>query len=631
MKTSIFTSRMLLIVFISMPLLLFLIPTQCLSQPPDLIWIPGPQTLDLGNNIAQIDLGKDYQFANSEDTIKLMEYYGNPPNPNIVGSIAPKHGDASWFILFNYSPLGYVRDDERDNIDSAAILESIKRGQEKVNKTREKKGFPPINIVGWHEKPHYDANSHNLVWTLLGEVSGTQVAYYNVRLLGRYGVMSVVLTTDLSTLDTHISEIENIIAAFSYKKGMKYVEFVQGDTIAKDGLSDLIKGGTGSDSYREGGKYIDIEQGEKDTKGGLTDTSADETGSVVDREEVSAGYIPGAVVYLILLFVGAVTFFFVLQEKKKRITMKGVRENMKDLMTDDQQSSTIESRNEKVIRKELRSEAIQHPLTAIPLALSFLSVIYLGLFPPSFGGILKAIILLIVSGGMAAASFWWRYYVRFDADYRKKLQELRDLQDQAQKEREQVELEQLREAAQRGFHKLSSTDGVKAVKDLVYEYEQLQQVLELKKEIDPLGIANIPFLAEDTYRQGLSVLSGALEIKFILHASDKKSLEKEMKNLEGEIELLRKDENQAEKLEIKQAIVASHKERLDMIKQQQLRVDKLLYQCDRCEASLHRTRIELAALTGTSSETKVSAVTETLQSTINQAKEVQEELKKIGY
>ena len=114
-----------------MPLLLFLIPTQCLSQPPDLIWIPGPQTLDLGNNIAQIDLGKDYQFANSEDTIKLMEYYGNPPNPNIVGSIAPKHGDASWFILFNYSPLGYVRDDERDNIDSAAILEALKGGKKK--------------------------------------------------------------------------------------------------------------------------------------------------------------------------------------------------------------------------------------------------------------------------------------------------------------------------------------------------------------------------------------------------------------------------------------------------------------------------------------------------------------------
>ena len=116
---------MLLIVFISISFLLFLIPTQCLSQPIELNWIPGPQTVNLGNNLAQIDLGKDYQFANSEDTRKLMEYYGNPPNPDIVGSITPKHGDASWFILFNYSPLGYVRDDERDNIDSTAILESI--------------------------------------------------------------------------------------------------------------------------------------------------------------------------------------------------------------------------------------------------------------------------------------------------------------------------------------------------------------------------------------------------------------------------------------------------------------------------------------------------------------------------
>ena len=77
--------------------------------------------------------------------------------------------------------------------------------------------------------------------------------------------------------------------------------------------------------------------------------------------------------------------------------------------------------------------------------------------------------------------------------------------------------------------------------------------------------------------------------------------------------------------------MASHKERLDMIKQQELRVDKLLYQCDRCEASLHRTRIELASLKTESSETSVSAVTETLQRTINQAKEVQEELKRLGF
>ncbi len=68
-----------------------------------------------------------------------------------------------------------------------------------------------------------------------------------------------------------------------------------------------------------------------------------------------------------------------------------------------------------------------------------------------------------------------------------------------------------------------------------------------------------------------------------------------------------------------------------MINQQQYQADELLFQCSRCEASLSRTRIELASLQAGSSETSVSAVTESLQRTIDQAKEVQAELKKLGY
>ena len=47
--------------------------------------------------------------------------------------------------------------------------------------------------------------------------------------------------------------------------------------------------------------------------------------------------------------------------------------------------------------------------------------------------------------------------------------------------------------------------------------------------------------------------------------------------------------------------------------------------------SLSRTRIELVGLQAGGSETSVNAVTETLQNTITRAKEVQEELKQLGY
>ena len=60
-------------------------------------------------------------------------------------------------------------------------------------------------------------------------------------------------------------------------------------------------------------------------------------------------------------------------------------------------------------------------------------------------------------------------------------------------------------------------------------------------------------------------------------------------------------------------------------------MDALLYQAKRCEASLGKTRIELAALKVDASETGVSAVTEGLRVTIERAREVQEELKGMGY
>ncbi len=62
-----------------------------------------------------------------------------------------------------------------------------------------------------------------------------------------------------------------------------------------------------------------------------------------------------------------------------------------------------------------------------------------------------------------------------------------------------------------------------------------------------------------------------------------------------------------------------------------LRVDQLLHQAGACEASLHRTRVEIAALRADSVESSVNAVIGTLRKTITQAKEVQDELKRLGY
>jgi hypothetical protein len=180
-----------------------------------------------------------------------------------------------------------------------------------------------------------------------------------------------------------------------------------------------------------------------------------------------------------------------------------------------------------------------------------------------------------------------------------------------------------------GFSKIDSADGINALTDLGREHRKLLQVIRYKREIDSLSLAHIPILVEETFLQGLDVLSDTLELAKVIHPSDIDNLEKKLSTVGNEIERLCRYNAESPLLEVKKAIFESHKERLDMIHQQALRYDTLLYQCARCEASLHRTRIELTALKTGNPATKISEMTETLRLTIKQAKEIQEEFKRL--
>ena len=196
---------------------------------------------------------------------------------------------------------------------------------------------------------------------------------------------------------------------------------------------------------------------------------------------------------------------------------------------------------------------------------------------------------------------------------------------------QEVDREVLPEALESGFSGVNSEVGLRIVRELVHEYTQLQPVLSRRKVSDPLSVSHIPPLALATYRQGLSILEDALELSRAIHSPDVEKLEEELARLKEEIESLRFGGSQAARIKMREETAEAYRELLEVIKQQQLRVDELLHQSDRCQASLHRTRIELAALRAGRSRGSVSTVTETLRRTIDQARGVQEEMKRLGF
>lgn len=273
------------------------------------------------------------------------------------------------------------------------------------------------------------------------------------------------------------------------------------------------------------------------------------------------------------------------------------------------------------------TEALQHPVTLAFLFLCGLAVVHLIGVSPFPAGKFWGAILLLVAAAAAVGSFYWAYAIRYKPSHPSQPQEGENPQVEAPDPDNPV---QLQAALEEEFAALGWEAGLKSLAELDHEYEQLQAVLDTAERPGGLSASYIPRLAEETYRQGLKVLSNARDLMQAVHASNRNKLEEEVAELESEVESLRHDQAPSERVKFKEETINSHRERLSLLDQQQLRVDELLYQAELCEASLARAHIELAALHAGDSESSVSTVTTALQSTIDRAREVQEELRQLG-
>lgn len=291
----------------------------------------------------------------------------------------------------------------------------------------------------------------------------------------------------------------------------------------------------------------------------------------------------------------------------------------------------VQMPSESAFKQQLLLEAVQHPAALLPLAACIMSVVYLLLLSPRFGGQFLVTSLLIGSGFMATASLAWLFLTRYPEEHARKIRESMKVHDLDRDRSEKAAANELRETLQDGFADIDSVEGAKTLNRIGDEYERLLMALDTTVEISSILLPNLSTLADETYRRGLSVLSDALELMKTTRPTDRERIEEEVAGLEIEVDASATNDHGEEWHAIKEETLASHRKRLYMLDRLQLRTDQLLHQANRCEASLHGARIELAAIKAGMSETQVDSVIGALQSTIHQAKEVQDELKRQGY
>jgi uncharacterized membrane-anchored protein len=207
-------------------------------------WQPGP-TVGTFSDIAEIKLVAGFKFTGVEGAHEIERRNGNR-NPTALGIVAPANldpeGPKGFLVYFDFQNIGYVKDDERNKLDANAILNELKAGQEQQNADLQQQGLAPITIVGWQQPPAYDEETHNLTWCVRAQSQGQDLINYKTKILGREGVMDVVLACDPAHLNTILPKYKTLLKNFSFKPGKKYEEFKQGDRMAEYGLAALIGG-----------------------------------------------------------------------------------------------------------------------------------------------------------------------------------------------------------------------------------------------------------------------------------------------------------------------------------------------------------------------------------------------------
>jgi uncharacterized membrane-anchored protein len=207
---------------------------------PSVKFQKGPAQGTLGTT-AQVKVPEGFVFAGGNDTRRIMETLQNPTNGRELGFVAPAGED--WFAVFEFDPVGYVKDDEKGSLDADAILEEIKSGAERGNQERARRGWPALTVVGWETPPRYNEETHNLEWAVRAESEGEPVVNHNTRVLGRGGVMEVTLVCDPALLQETLPKFKTMLSGFEFIQGQKYSEFRAGDKMAAYGLTGLIAGG----------------------------------------------------------------------------------------------------------------------------------------------------------------------------------------------------------------------------------------------------------------------------------------------------------------------------------------------------------------------------------------------------
>lgn len=209
--------------------------------------------ITLPGGIATLDLPASFRYLSPTDAERvLVDAWGNPPGMVSLGMIVPAKTSVlerdSWGVIVTYEKEGHIKDDDADSIKYDELLKDMQASVLDNNAERKKQGYPGIHLMGWAEKPSYAKETHKLYWAKDLMVDGGEHSLnYNVRVLGREGVLNLNAIASMQQIEAIKKEMQQVTAFTEFTDGNRYTDFdSKTDKVAEYGLAALVAGGVAS-------------------------------------------------------------------------------------------------------------------------------------------------------------------------------------------------------------------------------------------------------------------------------------------------------------------------------------------------------------------------------------------------
>lgn len=208
-------------------------------------------TITLPGGKAQLEVPPNYYYLSPEDAEKVLtDGWGNVPSNELSWGMIfpadyhPLHSDA-YGVTINYQNDGHVKDSDANKVDYDELLTTMQSDTSQENVWRLENGYESIQLLGWASQPYYDESAKTLHWAKalqFGESTG-ETLNYNVRLLGREGVLVLNFIANMDQLAQVNGDLPDVLAMPSFTPGNTYADFdPKLDTVAAYGIGGLVAG-----------------------------------------------------------------------------------------------------------------------------------------------------------------------------------------------------------------------------------------------------------------------------------------------------------------------------------------------------------------------------------------------------